>query len=58
MALLVPGRVELLTGVNLPMILKFFAYRERYPLPELVEFLKSHACEGIVLGSEMLRRQT
>jgi len=57
MTLLAPGRVELLTGVNLPMLLKFFTYRERYPLPELAEFLMGRAREGIVLASEALNRQ-
>jgi PTS system mannose-specific IIA component len=58
MALVAPGRVELLTGVNLPMLLKFVTYRERYPLPELAELLKEHARDGIILASEVLRRQS
>jgi len=58
MTLLVPGQVELLTGVNLPMLLKFMAYRERYPLQELAELLKEHARDGIVLASEVLHRQS
>ena len=57
MTLLAPGRVELLTGVNLPMLLKFVTYRERYPLPELAELLMGRAREGIVLASEALSRQ-
>ena len=31
-----PGRVALLTGVNLPMVLEAAIDRELYPLPELV----------------------
>jgi mannose/fructose-specific phosphotransferase system component IIA len=58
MTLLVPGRVELLTGVNLPMLLKFMTYRERYPLQELAELLKEHARDGIILASEALGRQS
>jgi PTS system mannose-specific IIA component len=58
MAQVAPGRVELLTGVNLPMLLKFVTYRERYPLPELAELLKEHARDGIILASEVLRRQS
>jgi PTS system mannose-specific IIA component len=58
MTLLIPGRVELLTGVNLPMLLKFMTYRERYPLQELAELLKEHARDGIILASEALGRQS
>ena len=57
MTLLEPGRVELLTGVNLPMLIKFFTYRERMALPELAELLKGYARDGIVLGSAVLPRQ-
>lgn len=58
MTLVVPGQLELLTGVNLPMLLKFMTYRERYPLPELAELLREQARDGIVLASEMLRRSS
>ena len=58
MTLLEAGRVELLTGVNLPMLIKFFAYRERLTLPELAEQLKDHARDGIVLASAALSRQS
>ena len=57
MPLLEPGRVELLTGVNLPMLIKFFTYRERMALPELAELLQGYARDGIVLGSAVLPRQ-
>lgn len=57
MTRLVPGRVDLLTGVNLPMLLKFLSYRERCPLPELAEMLRNHARDGIVLASEVLGRR-
>jgi len=58
MTLLEPGRVELLTGVNLPMLIKFFTYRERMTLPELAELLHGYARDGIVLGSAALPRQS
>ena len=57
MTLLNPGKMELLTGVNLPMVLKFLTYRERLPLPVLAANLQTQAREGIVLASEILRRQ-
>lgn len=56
MTRLVPGRVDLLTGVNLPMLLKFLSYREHCPLPELAEMLRGHARDSIVLASEVLGR--
>jgi len=58
MTLLEAGCVEVLTGVNLPMLIKFFAYRERLSLPELAEQLKNHARDGIVLASAALSRQS
>jgi PTS system mannose-specific IIA component len=57
MNLLESGRVELLTGVNLPMLLKFFTYRERLTLSELAELLQGYARDGIVLGSAVLSGQ-
>ncbi|MEW6590333.1 MAG: PTS sugar transporter subunit IIA [Pseudomonadota bacterium] len=32
-----PGRVEAITGANLPMLLKALNYRETLPLPQLIE---------------------
>lgn len=32
-----PARVEAVTGVNLPMLLKALNYRESLPLPQLIE---------------------
>lgn len=57
MTLIAPGRVELVTGVNLPMLLKFFSHRERCPLTELAGQLRDHARDSIVLASEALARQ-
>ena len=57
LTLLEPGRVELLTGVNLPMLIKFFTYRERLTLPELADLLQGYARDGIVQGSTVLSRQ-
>jgi len=55
--LLDPERVDLLTGVNLPMLLKFFNYRNDRCLAELTSFLKDQAREAIVVASELLPRQ-
>jgi len=56
MTLLESGRVELLTGVNLPMVIKFFAYRASCPLGQLAERLQGYARDGIVRAGDALRR--
>jgi PTS system mannose-specific IIA component len=53
--LLDPGRVEVLTGVNLPMLLKFNGNRGDLPLPELAALLRTSGRQGIVLASELLK---
>ena len=51
MTLLEPGRVEVLAGVNLPMLLKFFTYRHNCSLDRLAQRLMDQAREGILLAS-------
>jgi PTS system mannose-specific IIA component len=51
-----PQRVEVLTGVNLPMVLKFFNTQEGLSLPELAGLLKSYAQQSISLASEFLQK--
>ena len=45
--LLVPGRVEGISGVNLPMLIRALTYREE-PLADLVEKALSGASEGVL----------
>ena len=45
--LLMPGRVEGIAGVNLPMLLRALTYREK-PLATLVTKAVSGGCEGVV----------
>jgi len=52
--LLQPGVVEVLTGVSLPMVLKFFSQRTKAPLAELAALLKVYAQQGVVLVSEAI----
>jgi len=52
--LLQPGQVEILTGVSLPMVLKFFSQRTKAPLAELAALLKLYAQQGVVLVSEII----
>ena len=54
LSLLQPGQVEVLTGVNLPMVLKFFSQRAKAPLAELTALLKVYAQQGVVLVSETI----
>jgi PTS system ascorbate-specific IIA component len=45
--LLVPGRVEGVAGVNLPMLIRALTYRDR-PLATLVTKAVSGGCEGVL----------
>lgn len=56
MTFLDPQAVEILTGVNLPMLLKFFNSQENLGLDELAGILKSYGQQSIALASEYLQR--
>lgn len=56
MTFLEPQNVEVLTGVNLPMLLKFFNSQESLGLGELAGTLKSYGQQSIALASEYLQR--
>jgi len=58
MGFLEPGRVELLTGVNLPMLLKFFSYRGTCDLTSLAPLLREHARGSILIAGELLQGQS
>ncbi len=45
-----------LTGANLPMLLKFFNSQESLGLDELAGILKSYGQQSIALASEYLKR--
>ena len=45
--LVMPGRIELVAGVNLPMLLRVLTYRER-DMPTLVKRAVSGACDGVL----------
>ncbi len=49
------GKVEILTGVNLPIILKFVNYRADKQLKELALLLKEYGQKSIVLAGDMLK---
>ncbi|HVP30632.1 MAG TPA: PTS sugar transporter subunit IIA [Myxococcota bacterium] len=47
-------RVEVVTGVNLPMLIKLATLSERKPLEELAPFIKSYGQRNISVASELL----
>lgn len=51
------NKVEILTGVNLPMLIKLAQIRQKYDLRGLAEFLKGYAQRNIVLASDILKPQ-
>lgn len=55
MTFLEAQRVEILTGVNLPMLLKFFNSQENLGLAELAGILKSYGQQSITLASDYLK---
>ena len=57
MSFLEPDRVDLLTGVSLPMLLKFFNSKESLTLLELAVMLKAYGQQGIHLASDLLKQR-
>lgn len=49
--------VEVLTGVNLPMLLRVLSNRKK-PLAELAELALASGCEGIISAGKVLRGKT
>lgn len=49
------NKVEVLTGVNLPMLLKLYSHRKDKTLSEIADILKTNGQKSIVLASEMLK---
>jgi PTS system mannose-specific IIA component len=47
-------RVEVVTGVNLPMLIKLATLDDEKPLEELAAFIKSYGQRNISLASEIL----
>jgi PTS system mannose-specific IIA component len=56
MTFLEPQVVDVLTGVNLPILLKFFNSQENIGLDDLAVILKSYGQQSIALASEYLQR--
>ena len=56
LSLLGSGQLEVLTGVNLPMLIKILVSRTR-PLQTLAVEAKQAGCQGIVVAGEVLRKK-
>src|SRR5512133_3947835 len=55
MSFLKEGSVEVLTGVNLPMVIDFCSKRERLSLADLAAELQRSGREGIIVAGEFLK---
>jgi PTS system mannose-specific IIA component len=47
--------VEVVTGVNLSMMIKFANHRDEKPLPELARLVQEAAQKSVVIASQMLK---
>ena len=56
MTFLKAGQVEVMTGINLPMLLKFFNSQESIGLEELAGILKSYGQQSIATAGDYLHR--
>ncbi|MHB8058770.1 MAG: PTS sugar transporter subunit IIA [Desulfuromonadaceae bacterium] len=55
MSFLKEGCIEVITGVNLPMLIEFCSRRERMPVAELAADLYRSGREGIIVAGELLK---
>ena len=51
------GKVEVVTGVNLPMLIKLVTYRHDKVLAELVEFISGYGKKNIYVATDLLRNK-
>ena len=58
LAFLKEDRVEVLTGLNLPMMIKLSNVREERPLRELARMVKEAGQKNINLASEILQKKS
>jgi PTS system mannose-specific IIA component len=49
------GRVEVVAGVNLPMLIKLVTYREGRALDELASFITQYGQKNIYLATDVLK---
>jgi PTS system mannose-specific IIA component len=58
LSMLNDGSVEVITGVNLPLLIKFFTNRSDSALGELADMLKEYGRESIVLAGDILKEKS
>lgn len=49
------GKIEVVTGVNLPMLIKLVTYREGRSLDELARFITQYGQKNIYLATDVLK---
>jgi PTS system mannose-specific IIA component len=52
------NRVEVLTGVNLPMMIRFACDRDRYSVVELAAQIRESGREGVTVAGDYLKKQS
>jgi PTS system mannose-specific IIA component len=50
------NRVEVLTGVNLPMLIKFSSDRDRYQVAELAAQIRDCGRDGVTVAGDYLKK--
>ncbi len=56
-AFLKEGRVEVVTGVNLPMLIKCFSYREAKGVKDLASLVREGGQQSIIVCSDLQRQR-
>jgi PTS system mannose-specific IIA component len=51
------GEVEVVTGVNLPMVIKLASQQDEESLPEVARRVRNQGQEGIYLAGDLLAPQ-
>lgn len=57
LSLLKEGRVEVVTGINLPMLLKLTDIREKMSLQDFAMHIRDYGRKNIYLASEILKKK-
>ena len=55
LSMLEPGKLEIVTGVNLPMLIKFANLNEKLSLPDAATEIANEAREAIRVASQLLQ---